>query len=111
MFSKELKKLIEIDARRETAIGDRRCLIHRDHRWVLVLLHWAQELGLMPQPCDLDLFDARHASLPPASAARLDRIRAEGLSAELLFDVCTVPERHDYTEHLSALDDDWVQAA
>lgn len=63
MFSNELNSLIETDALREIVVGDRRCLIHRDHRWTLVLLHWAQEQGLLPRPCNLVMFDAHHDAL------------------------------------------------
>lgn len=50
MFSDELKKLVEIDALRETAVGDRRCLIHRDHRWTLILLLGRRNRGSSPGP-------------------------------------------------------------
>ena len=71
MFSDELKSLVEIDALRETSAGDPRCLIHRDHRWTLALLHRAQEKGLIPRPCNLVTFDAHHHALEPAVPAAL----------------------------------------
>lgn len=110
MFSNELNSLIKTDALREITVGDRRCLIHRDHRWTLVLLHWAQEQGLLPRPCNLVMFDAHHDALEPACAGRLDGLRTDGLSAEVLVDVCTAARENDYLEHLNPLDDDWVQA-
>ena len=110
MFSDELKSLVEIDALRETSVGDRRCLIHRDHRWTLVLLHWAQEKGLLPRPCNLVMFDAHHDALEPACAGRLDRVRIEGLSAAILFDICTGARQNDWDARLNPLDDDWVRA-
>lgn len=110
MFSAELEQLAEMDALRETAIGDRRCFVHRDHRWTLTILHWAQEQKLLPRPCNLVMFDAHHDALEPACAERLDRVRREGISAEVLFDICTGARGNDYAERLNPLDDDWVRA-
>jgi hypothetical protein len=56
------------------------------------------------------MFDAHHDALEPACAERLDRVRIDGISAEVLVDICTGARGDDYLERLRLLDDDWVRA-
>ncbi len=110
VFSEQMTKLKKIDGLREVQLHGTKCLIHRDHRWTLVILHWAQALGLAPSPCNLVMFDAHHDSCEPGCAERLDQARRTGLTAEELFDICSGRQHPDDSERLSSLDDDWVQA-
>ena len=41
------------------------CIIHEDHRWLLPIAHRAQQLGELPKPCTLVMFDAHMDSIEP----------------------------------------------
>ncbi len=104
-----MNRLVEVDGLREVRCHGPRCLMHRDHRWTLVILDWAQTRGLVPRPCNLVLFDAHHDTCPPHCHRRLDETRRAGLTAEELFDIC-LGSQHAEDERLSTKDDDWIQA-
>jgi hypothetical protein len=100
-----MTSLAQIDGLSEVQCHGPRCMIHRDHRWKLVILHWAQTMGHAPRPCNLVLFDAHHDACTPYCSGRLDETRRAGVTAENLFDICLGGD-----DRLSTQDDDWIQA-
>jgi hypothetical protein len=76
-------------------------VLHEDHRWLLPIVHFAQELGELPKPCTLVMFDAHMDSIKPDCMEILGAARPN-LTPERLVDICR--------NHLRILDDDWIKA-
>jgi len=76
-------------------------IIHEDHRWLLPIAHRAQQLGELPKPCTLVMFDAHMDSIEPDCTEILGAARPN-LTPERLIDTCQ--------NHLRKLDDDWIKA-
>lgn len=66
----ELQALIQKDQLHELTGLEIPAFLHNDHRWVLVILQWAQSAGLLPRPSLLVTFD-HHTDFakPPFIAA------------------------------------------
>ncbi|MBZ5655461.1 MAG: hypothetical protein LAO56_09300 [Acidobacteriia bacterium] len=82
-------------------------LLHNDHRWVLVILAWAQENKILPRPCDLVMLDY-HSDGNPSIAldsedglAAIAQCRRTGSIADAIV-LCD--------KHLRPDDGDWVKA-
>lgn len=98
-----LQTLVELDELRASSIGGRSVLIHKDHRWLLPLIHSSQVHGRLPTPCNLAMFDAHHDALEPHCLDRIRSLREAGFTIEELIELCN--------RDLRILDDDWLQAA
>jgi hypothetical protein len=82
-------------------VGGRSYIIHEDHRWLLPIANFAQEMNLIPKPCTLVMFDAHKDSVDPTCLEVLSAARAS-LTSQQLVDICQT--------QLRILDDDWVKA-
>lgn len=100
----ELEPLVVRDRLHELRFGQLPVFAHDDHRFLLLLVHWAQSQGLLPRPTKVVMFDRHHDALPPRSGNSFKEIQAlrQGeIEPERLLHV---------TENLSPLDDDWLRA-
>lgn len=101
----ELAPLYSLDRLRRLALTDPVTFAHDDHRFLLPLVHFAQEQGLVPKPSKVVMMDRHHDGLAPRNREALDVIpvmRAKGI---------TYPELINLTATtLSPLDDDWLRA-
>lgn len=75
---------------------------HRDHRWQLVLVRWAQVQKHLPTPCRMVILDAHHDALPPRRYDELRGFSPYDLSVETIASHCR--------NVLSRLDNDWITA-
>jgi hypothetical protein len=81
--------------------------LHNDHRWVLVILAWAQENKMLPRPCDLVMLDYHSDGNPPIALdsedglAAIAQCRRTGSIADAIV-LCD--------KHLRQNDRDWVKA-
>jgi len=81
--------------------------IHRDHRWVLPLIAWAQAKGHISRPSTLVMFDRHHDAAPTIArnsaegTQLLRRCRNESNLADFI-SLCA--------DHLTKNDGDWVKA-
>ena len=55
-----IENLLAFDELAEIKFKNCSGYIHKDHRWVLCLIYYGQEKGLLPKPCDMVIFDAHH---------------------------------------------------
>lgn len=96
-----LKKL---DGLRRVGFDRCQCFLHDKHRWVLPLIHDAQQNGILSAPCTLISFDAHHDTKQPVPdcMTEIKRIRGSGLSIGNLVFLCE--------EKLSLNNDDWIRA-
>lgn len=78
--------------------------MHERHRWVLPIVAHHQEIGKLPKPCTLIMFDAHHDAkeLSPEKIKEIQKIRTSGPSPEKVSKLCS--------SFLSELNDDWVRA-
>lgn len=99
-----LDQLIRDDELRVTQVGGTDVLIHRDHRWILPLIHCAQMSGDLPAPCNIVTFDFHHDTLEPMPGClqKIVNLRRTGLTTASLIDLCA--------NDLRRSDDDWVRA-
>lgn len=102
-LSAELTELTRVDELLVKVVDDYAFYIHRDHRWVLPIIHQAQQCGTIPTPVDLAMFDAHHDALEPRCLPRIQEIRNASPTTDTLIDLCR--------NHLSQQDDDWLLAA
>jgi hypothetical protein len=96
--------LKELDELTEVRLEKCQCFLHEDHRWILPIIHYAQERGTLSKPCTLVGFDAHHDTRDPIpdSIERIRQIRASGVTFEALISLCK--------EYLNPNDDDWIKA-
>jgi len=97
-----LDPLVQMDELRGMSIGAHQVLIHKDHRWLLPLIHVAQQLGDLPTPANLVMFDHHHDAFEPQCLNEIVALRAQGVTTAALVDLCA--------NHLSTVDNDWLQA-
>jgi len=76
--------------------------VHREHRWTLTLLRWAQMKGHLPIPSKLVVFDAHHDALPPRRDEELKALQPYDLSIPGTIGICN--------NNLSINNDDWITA-
>lgn len=102
----DLAALQVLDGLKYANFGNLPCYVHTDHRWVLPIIHHAQEQGHIPRPCTLVMFDAHHDALPPQGGCMdlIRQIRASGPTVDSLLQLCEVDDG------LRKTDDDWVLA-
>jgi hypothetical protein len=88
---------------RQSTIDGTPYILHEDHRWVLPIVHFAQENGALPKPCTVIMFDTHHDALNPfgSAAAELKQLRASP-SLQGVVALCE--------KSLSKNDDDWLKA-
>lgn len=104
MIPEELTALVGLD-RLTTLEFQVPGFAHDDHRFVLPIVHYAQEREFLPRPCKVLMFDRHHDSLAPRSDLALDAIRElrrDGVAYERLLRLVA--------DDLSNEDDDWVRA-
>ena len=97
-----LSNLVELDDLQVVAGLDKPSFVHTDHRWMLPIVHYAQERSWLPRPCTLVLFDEHHDALPPRNLKELQRACGQPLTPEHVVQICKTI--------LSPLDDDWITA-
>ena len=96
-----LYDLKTIDNLRKISFEKCECFLHEDHRWVLPIIHYAQEKGTLSKPCTIIIFDAHHDAKAPTCIDEIRRVRESGILLEDLICLCR--------DKLSCLDDDWVK--
>lgn len=96
-----LDDLRTIDNLREVSFEKCECFLHENHRWVLPIIHYAQERGTLSKPCTLVMFDAHHDTMDPGCIDEIRRIRESGIVLENLIRLCR--------DKLSLQNDDWVK--
>ena len=101
-YLKTLAPLITIDGLTDISPDSYTCLLHEDHRWVLPIIVYAQQIGDLPAPCDVIMFDAHDDGRIPDSIPVLAKARKAGLTVPVVIELCQ--------NHLRELDDDWVKA-
>lgn len=97
-----LQKLKVLDELTEITFVKCPCYFHKEHRFTLPIVHFAQQEGILPKPCTLVLFDAHHDALEPYSKEAIIQIRENGIGLDEFIDFCD--------KRLSSQDDDWVKA-
>jgi hypothetical protein len=102
-----LEHLVTRDKLRSLTGIDTAAFLHNDHRWVLVILAWAQENKVLPKPCDLVMLDYHTDGNPTIALesedglASIARCRKTGSVA----DITALCEKHVRQD-----DGDWVKA-
>lgn len=91
-----------IDNLRKISFEKCECFIHEDHRWVLPIIHDAQEREVLPKPCTLVMFDAHCDLLDPICFDDICRIRKKGVNLGNLIGSCK--------DKLAKNDSDWIKA-
>jgi len=97
-----LSDLKEIDELRQVSLGEHKCFLHKEHRWVLPIIFYNQQKKILSHPCTLVMFDAHHDTLSPNCKEDILRIKEAKLTFDELVTLCQ--------ERLSDRDDDWVKA-
>ena len=90
-----LEELIALDGLKTFRCGGKEVWLHEDHRWVLPMVFEAQELGWLPRPVRVVLFD-RHT----------DAAEPKEFHADLSFAGVMKACERDLSPH----DDDWIVA-
>ncbi len=98
----ELNTLVEKDELEEIEVQGKSGFVHKEHRFILPLVLYAQRQGILPQPCDVICFDNHHDCCLPKNIDDLQKIDLERISMEDFIQLCD--------KDLSKLDDDWVIA-
>ena len=98
----KLDDLKIIDNLRELPFEKCECFLHENHRWVLPIINYAQERGILFKPCKLVMFDAHHDAIEPSCIDEIRRVRESGTGLKDLVCLCRDKLRH--------LNDDWVTA-
>jgi len=98
-----LDDLKRIDNLKKVSFEKCECFLHENHRWVLPIIHYAQERGTLPKPCTLVMFDAHHDAKRPSCIEEICRIRKAGITIKNLICLCK--------DKLCRHDGDWVKAA
>ena len=99
---RELRPLVKLD---DLEVVDRLNVpgfIHREHRWMLALMRWAQMTGCLETPCKILTFDFHHDALPPRHRDELLGVRSYDLSIPETINICE--------KILSENNDDWITA-
>jgi hypothetical protein len=96
--------LVKKDELEEIRYKDILGFLHKDHRFVLPLVHFAQSSGALPKPCKLVLFDAHHDFLCPSKDAteKIEKMVKSALQWDAFLKFCD--------EVLSSNDNDWIKA-
>jgi hypothetical protein len=97
-----LSVLEEIDELQQVSFDERKCFLHKEHRWVLPIIFYNQQKKILSHPCTLIMFDAHHDTLIPTCMEDIRRIKETGITFDELINLCK--------EKLSDRDDDWVKA-
>jgi hypothetical protein len=102
-FSGVFSLLPEAENPKQTFVDGIPYVLHEDHRWLLPIVHFAQQAGTLPKPCTVIMFDRHHDALdPPRSASdELKQLRAK----PTLQGVVSLCEKS-----LRKTDDDWLKA-
>lgn len=102
-FVKAFSLLPESENPKQTSVDGIPYILHEDHRWVLPIVHFAQQQGTLPKPCTVIMFDRHHDALDPSHLAQdeLKRLRIKP-SLQGVTSLCA--------EHLRRIDDDWLKA-
>lgn len=104
MIPDELKELIKLDELQKGSYDHQvDCYLHRDHRWNLPVIFYYQQIGILPKPCKLLMFDM-HDDGCDVSQKTLDKIKNEfnNLKVFEIIEICK--------SYLNPQDDDWVKA-
>lgn len=96
-------RLKELDALRSGSIGEVPLWLHNHHRWTLPLIAAAQDIGHVPRPCHLLVFDQHRDALAPRCVAALQELREKGVTIDALIDLSA--------RHLSTMNDDWIKGS
>lgn len=101
-FNEVFSLLPEAENPKQTSLDGTPYILHEDHRWILPIVHFAQQAALLPKPCTVIMFDRHHDALDPLPGAldELKRLRA-ALSLEGLISLCET--------FLKKIDDDWLK--
>lgn len=102
-----LDYLIARDRLRALSGLETTAFLHNDHRWVLVLLAWAQERKILPRPCDLVMLDYHSDGNPPVALNSDDGLAAIAQCSRTgsIDDSIVLCDKH-----LRQDDGDWVKA-
>lgn len=98
-----LSVLEEIDELRQISFGERKCFLHKEHRWVLPIIFYNQQEKILPHPCTLVTFDAHHDTLDPTCSCNEDilRIKKVGITFDKIIGLCK--------KKLRKGNDDWIK--
>ena len=96
-------RLKELDALRSGSIGEVPLWLHNHHRWTLPLIAAAQDIGHVPRPCHLIVFDQHRDAVAPRCVAALQELQEKGATIDALIDLSA--------RHLSTMNDDWIKGA
>lgn len=98
----DLELLYRIDELKTGTINNRPLYYHKEHRFALPLIYYAQLTKKLPKPCNLILFDQHHDMAP---VDEIYNCRPEiGVNEEITSFI-------DYCQNvLSKLDDNWITA-
>jgi hypothetical protein len=96
----DLNILVEIDNLKKLKLMNKHCFIHRDHRFVLPLVLYAQRQGFLPKPCNLIGFDNHHDCCIPKKLDDIIKLNVDDISIGCFAKFCET--------ELSILDDDWI---
>lgn len=99
---KELAQLQNIDELKPISLFGKQGFIHKDHRFTLPLVLYAQRKGILPQPCNLILFDAHHDCCPPLNLDEVKMIDIQKIKINDFIEFCD--------KKLRSLDDDWIKS-
>ncbi len=102
-FEKVLSLLPVAENPKQTTRDGVPYILHEDHRWVLPIVHFAQENGFLPRPCTVVMYDRHTDSRDPFSRCgdELQKLRLEP-SLQGIVSLCE--------NHLLRVDDDWLKA-
>jgi len=96
-----LDQLKTIKGFKDVSFDDHRCFLYEDHRWILPIIHFAQENGELPKPCTIVSFDAHHDTVTPTCLEEIETILKNGITLDQLIYLCK--------DNLTTLDDDWLK--
>src|SRR5208282_4294347 len=97
-----MDRLKVIDHLEELLFSKCKCFLHDNHRWVLPIIYFAQNEGLLPSPCNIVMFDYHRDDLTPLSVTEIRSVCVKGLSMDSLIFLCE--------NGLSPKNDDWLKA-
>lgn len=88
-FEEVFRSLPETENPKYTSVDGVPYVLHDDHRWLLPIVHFAQQKGALPRPCNIAMFDQHHDSAD-LSRDKLKRLRVEP-SLEGIVSLCHEP--------------------
>jgi len=102
-FAEVFSLLPESENPKQTSVDGVPYILHEDHRWVLPIVHFAQQRGTLPKPCTVVMFDRHHDALDPSKKSMDDLRRLRSTpTLQGVVSLCA--------EGLSKIDDDWLKA-